>query len=143
MLNDVAFRTVPNWMPAILLALGTGIRAQDGGLVPGLLAGVLILLGAGFCWRRGWMGGGDVKLLAACGVLSPPGHSGVMLLGVALAGGALALMYLALGRVLATPAPVRPAGRLRGILWEEGQRIYSRSSMPYASAIAVGAMLVL
>ena len=142
-LHDVAFRTVPNWMPATLFALGFGIRALDGGLAPGVLACVLILLGAGFCWRRGWMGGGDVKLLAACGVLVPPGLSGVMLLDVALAGGALALLYLALGRVLAAPRAACPPGWLRGIFWEERHRIHSRSPMPYASAIAVGALLFL
>lgn len=143
MLNDIAFRTVPNWMPATLLALGIGIRVQDGGLASSLLACVLILFGAGFCWRRGWMGGGDVKLLAACGMLAPPGLPGVMLLDVALAGGALALLYLALGRVLAAPGAACPPGWLRGILWEERHRIHSRSPMPYASAIAVGALLVL
>ena len=142
-LHDIAFRTVPNWMPAVLLALGIGIRALDGGLASGLLACVLILLGAGFCWHRGWMGGGDVKLLAACGVLAPPGFPGVMLLDVALAGGALALLYLALGRVLSAPGAACPPGRLRSILWEERHRIHSRSPMPYASAIAVGALLVL
>jgi prepilin peptidase CpaA len=142
-LNDVAFRTIPNWMSATLLVLGIGIRMQGGGLAPGLLTCVLILFGAGFCWRRGWLGGGDVKLLAACGVLAPPGLSGVMLLDVALAGGVLALLYLALGRVLAAPGAACPPGRLRGILWAERHRIHSRSPMPYASAIAVGALLVL
>ena len=142
-LNDIAFRTVPNWMSATLLTLGVGIRMQDGGLAPGLLACVLILLGAGCCWRRGWLGGGDVKLLAACGVLAPPSLSGVMLLDVALAGGVLALLYLALGRVLAAPETACPPGRLRGIVWAERRRIHGRSPMPYASAIAVGALLVL
>ena len=142
-LNDIAFRTVPNWMCAALFFLGIGIRMLDGGLASGLLACVLILFGAGFCWRRGWMGGGDVKLLAACGVLAPPGLSGVMLLNVALAGGILALLYLALGRLLAAPGTACPPGRLRGILWEERRRIHSRSPMPYASAIAAGALLVL
>ena len=143
LLNDIAFRTVPNWMPATLLALGIGIRMLDGGLASGLLACVLILFSAGFCWWRGWMGGGDVKLLAACGVLAPPGLSGVMVLNVALAGGVLALLYLALGRVLAAPRAACPPGRLGAIFWAERHRIHSRSPMPYASAIAVGALLVL
>ena len=142
-LNDIAFRTIPNWMSAALLLLGIGIRTLDGGLLPALLACVLILLGAGFCWRRGWLGGGDVKLLAACGVLAPPGLPGVMLLDVALAGGVLAALYLALGRLLAAPGDDCPPGRLRGILWQERRRIHSRSPVPYASAIAAGALLVL
>ncbi len=142
-LNDVAFRTVLNWMPATLLTLGMGIRMQAGGLALGLLACVLILLGAGFCWRRGWLGGGDVKLLAACGMLARPELTGVMLLDVALAGGALALLYLALGRVVAAPAGAYPPGRLRRILWAERRRIHRHSPIPYASAIAAGALLVL
>lgn len=142
-LNDIAFRTVPNWMPATLVALGIGIRTMDGGLTSGLLACVLILFGAGFCWRRGWLGGGDVKLLAACGVLAPPGLSGVMLLDVALAGGILALLYLALSQVVPAPGEACPSGRLRGVLWAEHRRIHQRSPMPYASAIAAGALLVL
>ena len=142
-LNDIAFRTVPNWMPAALLVLGVGTRALDGGLAPGLLACALIFGSAAFCWHRGWMGGGDGKLLAACGVLAPPGTAGAMLAGVALAGGALALLYLALGRVLGAPGADCPAGRLRGILWAERRRIQDRDSLPYASAIAAGALLVL
>ena len=142
-LNDIAFRTVPNWMSAVLLALGIGTRTLEGGLASGLLAFVLILFGAGFCWRRGWLGGGEVKLLAACGVLVPQGLWGVMLLDVALAGGALAVIYLALGRMLGAPGDDCPPGRLRGIVWEERRRIHSRSPVPYASAIAVGVLLVL
>ena len=143
LLNDIAFRTVPNWMSATLLLLGIGIRMLDGGLVLGLLAFILILLGTGFCWHRGWLGGGDVKLLAACGMLVPPSLSGVMLLDVALAGGALAVVYLALGRVLSVPGADCPPGWLRGIFWEERHRIHSRSPVPYASAIAAGTLLVL
>lgn len=142
-LHDVAFRTVPNWIPATLLTLGVGVRIQAGGLALGLLACVLILLGAGFCWHRGWLGGGNVKLLAACGVLARPELTGAMLLDVALAGGALALMYLALGRVITAPADACPSGRLRRILWAERHRIHRRSPIPYASAIAAGTLLVL
>lgn len=139
----MAFRTVPNWIPATLVMLGVGIRMQAGGLALGLLACILLLLSAGFCWHRSWVGGGDVKLLAACGLLARPELTGVMLLEVALAGGALALLYLALGRVVKAPVDACPPGRLRRILWAERHRIYRRSSIPYASAIAAGTLLVL
>ena len=66
-----------------------------------------------------------------------------MLLDGARAGGVLARLYLALGRVLAAPGADCPPGRLRGILWAERHRIHGRSPMPYASAIAAGALLVL
>ena len=53
----------------------------------GLLAGLLVFLAGAFCWRRGWLGGGDVKLLAATAVLVPPSLVVNLLLDVALAGG--------------------------------------------------------
>lgn len=142
-LHDVAFRTVPNWISVTLLLLGVCIKLEAGGLALSLLACVLILLGAGFCWHRGWLGGGDVKLLTACAALGRPELTGVMLLGVALAGGALALLYLALGQVVAAPGDACPPGRLRRILWTECRRIHRRSPIPYASAIAAGTLLVL
>ena len=142
-LNDVAFRVIPNWMPAILLLFSGGIGMLDGRLVPSLLACSLIFLGAGFCWRHGWLGGGDVKLLAACGLLVPPGLILAMLLDIALAGGVLALLYLALGRMLAAPQVTNPTGLLRRIIWAERHRIRNRVSLPYASAIAAGTLLVL
>lgn len=141
--SDVAFRIIPNWMPSILLLLAGYIRMLDGSLVLSLLICGLIFLGTTFCWLRGWLGGGDVKLLAACGLLVPPGLTAAMLLDMALAGGVLALLYLALGRMLATPQVICPTGSLRRIIWEERHRIHGRSSLPYASAIAAGALLVL
>ncbi len=147
-LHDVAFRTIPNWMPATLLLLGGGVRALEGGMARGLLACALTLLGAGLCWRRGWLGGGDAKLLAACALLVPPGLVLPMLLDTALAGGALALLYLSLGRVLTPPragrpSSGRPAGLLRRVARAERHRICRRAALPYGSAIAAGAVLTL
>ncbi len=142
-LHDVAFRTIPNWMPATLLLLGGNIRALEGGLLRGLLACALILLGAGFCWRRGWLGGGDAKLLVACGLLVPPGLVLPMLRDVALAGGALALLYLVLGQVLTPSRSACPASLLQRVLRAERHRICRRFPLPYGFAIAAGALLTL
>ena len=72
---DVAFRTIPNWLCAALAILAGALRAQEGDLGGALLASLVVFLIAVFCWRRGWLGGGDVKLLTAAVLLVGPGRS--------------------------------------------------------------------
>jgi prepilin peptidase CpaA len=142
--HDLAFRTVPNWMPVVLLLPGILLRLNTGTLMLGLLAGLLVFLAGAFCWRNGWLGGGDVKLLAATAVLVPPSLVVNLLLDVALAGGALAMIYLAMARLVAPPSGTpRPPGMLRRIRRVELYRVRRRRPLPYASAIAAGALFVL
>src|ERR1700759_51988 len=86
-LHDVAFRTVPNWMSAVLLITGCLVQVAKGTLLPGLAATGRIFLCGASCWRRGWLGGGDVKLLAAVTMLVPPSLAVTLLFDVALSGG--------------------------------------------------------
>jgi prepilin peptidase CpaA len=142
--HDLAFRTVPNWMSVVLLLPGILLRLMSGTLMLGLLAGVLVFLAGAFCWRRGWLGGGDVKLLAATAVLVPPSLVVNLLLDVALAGGVLAMIYLAMAKCKAPPCTTpRPPGMLRRIRRAELYRIRRRGPLPYASAIAVGTLFVM
>src|SRR5712675_1444019 len=67
--NDVAVRTVPNLVSLIVAAAGLGMNALDGQVLPALFGGALVFAGTWCCWRRGWIGGGDVKLLSACALL--------------------------------------------------------------------------
>jgi prepilin peptidase CpaA len=143
-LHDVAFRTIPNWISVVLFLSGLLIRIRGGTLVPGLIAGLVIFLGAAFCWRRGWMGGGDVKLLASAAVLVPPALSACLLVDVALSGGILAVFYLALAQLVTRPScPPRPLGLLRRICRAERYRVSRRGPLPYGSAIAAGALIAL
>ena len=151
-LHDVAARTVPNGAAAAVAVFGVGLRALAGDLLTALAVAALVFLAAAFAWRRGWFGGGDVKLLAAASLLAAPRHLPSLLAAVALAGGVLALLYLALSLVLAAARPARnagPAGGRAGLaLWRrvlaaEGWRIRRRGPLPYASAIAAGALFVL
>ena len=78
-LHDVAARTIPNWTSVLLALLGAVLRWMDGQLLFGLALGLAVFVVAAFCWRRGWMGGGDVKLLGAVAITaafdrSAPGH---------------------------------------------------------------------
>jgi prepilin peptidase CpaA len=143
-LHDIAFRTVPNWMPAVLFLAGCLARGLGGTLLAGLAIGLAVFLGGMLCWHRGWLGGGDVKLLAATAVVVPPVLAASLLLDVALSGGILAILYLALGQfVQASPNGPRPPGLLRRIWRAERFRICRRGPLPYASAIVAGAFLVL
>lgn len=138
--RDVASRVVPNAIPAALLVLGIGFQLLEGSLPSAVFLDAFVFLAAFLCWRRGWVGGGDVKLLGAAGMLVPPARLPAMISSIAIAGGVLALIYLALPLVLTRPAAPRPAGQLARIARIERWRITRRYPLPYASAIAVGAL---
>lgn len=91
-------------------------------------AGAIVFFIGALLFSRGWLGGGDVKLLAACALWA--GFSGLpsLLIGTAFAGGVLALVAI-IGRMLATPS-VTYRGLQRG------------GPLPYAVAILGGAMLL-
>jgi prepilin peptidase CpaA len=152
--HDVAVRTVPNLVSLAVAVSGLGLNAFDGQLLPALFRGGLVFAAAWYCWRRGWIGGGDVKLLTACVLLVPPASVPELMLCTATAGGLLAVSYLALARLLhgnatALPPGLCPAGsvRRRSLLlrvWRaERRRIHRRLSLPYSCAIAAGVLLTL
>ncbi|OYV37124.1 MAG: hypothetical protein B7Z80_13695 [Rhodospirillales bacterium 20-64-7] len=141
-LHDVGFRTVPNWLPASLCALGVCARLADHSLLPAIaVAGstffVLLLF-----WLTGSIGGGDVKLWSATALLIPPSLAPELMFfaRVILIGGVLALLYLLLGRLVPRPAASRRGGLLRRAFRAEMWRIGRRAPLPYACAIAAGAL---
>ena len=140
-LHDLAFRTVPNWLSATVFGVGVVAAGFDHRLLYSLTSAVVLFVGAALCWRRGLMGGGDVKLLAASAALLPVGSWGEFLLLVALCGGFLALIYLVLQRLIRTPSRAKPWSFLGRILKAERWRVARRGPLPYASAIAAGALL--
>jgi prepilin peptidase CpaA len=141
--HDVAVRTVPNRVSLIVAAAGLGLNALDRQLAAALFDGGVVFAGAWYCWRRGWIGGGDVKLLSASTLLVPPATVPELVLSTAIAGAVLALFYLALARILPGQARSRPAGLLGRILRVEQRRIRRGLSLPYACAIVAGVLLTL
>ncbi|WP_226896249.1 prepilin peptidase [Polymorphobacter sp. PAMC 29334] len=91
-------------------------------------AGAIVFFIGALLFDRGWLGGGDVKLLAACALWA--GFSGLplLLLGTVFAGGAMAVIAV-VGRKLARPGATYPAFQYNGPL-------------PYAVAILGGAILL-
>lgn len=139
--KDLASYTIPNW---ISLALAAGFCALAGAaglplaeLAGHAITGVLALLVGIGLFALGWIGGGDAKLLAACCLWFGWPDTQAFLLDTALAGGAFALILLAMRGQLAMPfmAPLRPP-------WI-GRLTTPGEPAPYGVALALGALIAL
>ncbi len=144
-LHDLAVRTVPNWLPAALLAIGLCARIADhswlsASVIAACTFAILFLI-----WMAGAMGGGDVKLWAATVLVIPPVLQPELdfFLRVVIFGGVLGIFYLVLCRLVPKPAASREGGLLRRVLRAEAWRIGRRAPLPYACAIAGGAIVTL
>ena len=147
--RDISTRTIPDTVSIALALLGLSLRLTQGvtavALSVAVAAGLFLVLLA--CHARGLIGGADVKLLTALTLGLSPIESYQLITATALAGGVLAILYLALSRALAgMRRPPRPARRRRYLLPRiaaiELWRIRRRYALPYGVAIAVGGMLV-
>jgi prepilin peptidase CpaA len=137
---DVRSRRVPNWLTGSMALAAIVLHALGGWKSLSIALAVmaaLTILGT-LVYSRGGIGGGDVKLaIAGSGLLSYPLFV-PFLLYTALAGGALAVLYVvfrpgsrpSLSRTIALAA-----GGLQGISSK-------RETLPYAVAFAIGAILV-
>jgi len=141
---DVLTRLIPNAIPLMLAVLGLGLRLLDGSWPWALLAAGIVFTLVLLCWMRGWIGGGDVKLLAACALLVPPLSVFPMLTAIGMTGGLLALIYLAARRLVPRPAPIpaaqRPHSFIGRALRAERWRLARGTALPYAVAIAIGSL---
>lgn len=129
MVWDLRCRLIPNWAAIGLVLLF---------LVPALLAGqwlsigesaavaAVVFLAGALLFHAGWLGGGDVKLVAALALWAGPAGVMQLLLLTSLAGGVVSLLCLAWAMAGA---------------WRQG-RGFSRDSVqvPYGIAIALGGM---
>ncbi|MBV9717935.1 MAG: prepilin peptidase [Candidatus Eremiobacteraeota bacterium] len=138
--TDVRARRIPNALTGSLAAAAAIVHAFGGWqqLVVSLGVMALLTIGGALIYSRGGIGGGDIKLaIAASGMLSYP-LCVPFLLYTALAGGALAVLFIAL-RPNERPSFSRIAlttiGATNGIT---AQRV----TLPYAVAFAAGAIVV-
>jgi len=99
--KDVRARRIPNWLTYSGIALALAARPVLAGW-PGLVDGLLGMLAAGgvfyLVFLMGGMGGGDVKLMAAVGAWAGTAQAMQVLITTAIAGGVLAIGYLAFNR---------------------------------------------
>lgn len=94
-----------------------------------LLFTVMLLVGT-MLFSAGQLGGGDVKLLAACALWFDLSSGWKMLVAVALAGGVLAVVIISLRPVLRTTVESR---------WVV---LRPKGGIPYGIAIAIGAAVM-
>jgi prepilin peptidase CpaA len=136
---DIATRLIRN---EICLALALlGIAGQFASPMQGaqsLIVAVILLLLLLVIYQRGWIGGGDVKLLVALAIGLPLMGVIQLLTITALAGGVLALVHLMM-RLLPYPR-LAPAGSsfVRRVYTVERWRHLRHAPLPYGVAIACG-----
>src|SRR5438552_9073041 len=137
--TDIATRSIRNEICLALALLGIGGQLNDPMQVAqSLIAATILLLLLFVVYQRGWMGGGDVKLLVALAVGLPLTGVVQLLTVTALAGGVLALVHLMM-RLLPNPR-LAPAGSslVRRVYAVERWRHLRRAPLPYGVAIACG-----
>ncbi|MBV8915287.1 MAG: prepilin peptidase [Acetobacteraceae bacterium] len=141
--HDLLARTIPDLAPTIVAVSGLALRFADGTVGIACCAAGLLFAFSALCWRAGWLGGGDAKLLTAVAFLLPPGQLLPALVAVAESGAVLALPYLVARGRLPRPAPDRPA-TLGARAWRaELFRLRRGGPLPYGVAIAAGVLLSL
>jgi prepilin peptidase CpaA len=147
-IEDVRRLIIPNALTLALLVLWPPYLAGAFSLVGALGAlgcAALVFVGGALCFARGYMGGGDVKLLSAATLWVGPAQTPALLLLTALVGGALALFML----LPAGARSLRVAGsllaRTLGVA-SSGVGLSNAAArpiqVPYGVAIAAAALIV-
>ena len=168
--GDIRRRLIPNELSIVLALLGLARMIVTGDWIaaPWTVAAAAAILVIGFlCFSRGWIGGGDAKLLAAVALLVGYRQLPDLLLIMSLVGGVIALVVIAIEKLrpLMLPLPIAMqfvGASLRIAVWTEEtlERLLkfirpsasrateapspqSRPSVPYGVAIAAAGVAVL
>lgn len=132
---DVWKLRIPNLFPAAVILLfpawmyACGWNAQ---LWQNAVIFIGTFLGGLFLFSRGWLGGGDVKLMAAIALWFDFKGAAALFLWMGLGGAMLAIVFVLLRRTL-------PAG----LIQSGAPSLKPGGPIPYGLAIAAGAMLAI
>lgn len=133
-LQDMRELRISNWISAALIILFPlwimATRFETDIWQNLVLCAVTFAIGTGLFALR-WLGGGDVKLLAAIALWFDFGAAPILLLCIAMGGGILVLLLVPLRRLVSKAA----CERTKWKFFQPGGPI------PYGLAIAVGAIL--
>ena len=125
---------ISNWTSAAI-AIGAFVAVALDGPVTGIWQNVLLFAGVlavgTFLFDRGWMGGGDIKLLAACALWFDLPTGWKLLVAIAIAGGIETLVIMGLRRM-----PWSDGARQGTLLLRRG------GGIPYGIAIALGVAIM-
>jgi prepilin peptidase CpaA len=136
--SDLRHYLIPNRIP-VLIAAAYAVIASALPLtfvIGGFLTGLAVLALGMLVFARGWMGGGDVKLMAAVALWAGPSFLPVFGLVTSISGALLALIMLSPARRM-LPAPSADALELTGA---DGTAV--RQPMPFGVAIATGGLFL-
>jgi prepilin peptidase CpaA len=140
--EDLRRLMIPNALTASLCLLWPAYLASEPSLYGALGAlgcALAVFLAGALCFSRGYLGGGDVKLLAVATLWAGPAGTPALLLLTGILGGMLALfLMMPPGAYLATLArvklgPSEPPAAAHGLT----------TPIPYGIAIAGAAMTVI
>ena len=143
--RDIATRLIPDTLSIAIAGIGIATRLFEGWAAAGvslLLAAAIFLLLVPFA-ARGWLGGGDVKLISDMAAGLSPGLTLDFLVATVFVGGALGVAYLLGRHVVPETRVVGNASLLRRVLAVEAWRMRRRGPLPYAVAIAGGGLFLL
>ena len=110
--QDLRYRRIANWLCLGILLLGVarwGVVADPVAAGEALLSAAVALGVGAVLHARGYVGGGDVKLLAASIFLVGAAAALPLLIVMALVGGILSLVVLAFERFRRAASPARAA----------------------------------
>lgn len=141
-LVDLRRRIIPNEAAAFVAVSGIALNliARPGGAWATVALSLIVLFALALAAHLAVVGGGDAKMIAAVSLLVPPDGLPTLLLAIALAGGLLSLVYLALRSWLRRMRPEAPSrhGAINRFLRRERARILATSTVPYSLAIFGG-----
>jgi prepilin peptidase CpaA len=143
--TDIRARRIPNALTATLALAALALHAMQGVAAFGaaLATLVIVLVLGSFAFACKWLGGGDVKLLAAGAAALGFPDAVPFVIYTAIGGGLLALVFaIATGRLRAVLQSV--ALLLRPFAFKGTVAVVPRQAimLPYAVAIAFGAVAV-
>ena len=140
--EDLRRLVIPNALPLSLCVLWPLYIVPTWGLasvIGSIGCAAIVFMAGAICFSRGFLGGGDVKLLTAATLWAGPGLVSSLLLETGVFGGALALVLLVPPCAqLATLARVKLGAEAE---LPSGHRL--TTPVPYGIAIAAAALLVI
>jgi prepilin peptidase CpaA len=143
--TDIAARIIPNKICALLAILAVAcLPLSDPSQLMVSVATTTLLFTILFgLHARGYLGGGDVKLLSAVTIGLPLSSLLQLLAVMSLAGGVIALLHLVLRQLPQPTLPPIGSSFLRRIYAIERWRNLRRAPLPYGVAIAAGGIWTL
>jgi Flp pilus assembly protein protease CpaA len=142
---DIAARMIPNKICALLaiLAIARLPFSDPSQLMVSVATTALLFATLFILYTRGYLGGGDVKLLSALAIGLSFTSLLQLLTAMSLAGGVIALLHLFLRRLPRPTLPPVGSSFLRRVYAIERWRNLRRAPLPYGVAIAAGGIWTL